>query len=394
MYLTRYFALELGVQSQFDSRNNRYIINGSHIASELQNLLNDFIRRFVLCSKCDNPETILSSSGKKPPVRQKCKACGHSESLDATHKLTAYIVKHPPNSELNTQKESIAELPAKSRRKVTKRDTISAKDGKESLRTKKESVNDEDDVEWSEDFSPESVKKRREALTSGIQAYAKAQFAYAKNQVICEGSEKSERDRADIFYSYVKQRKSDGTISQHGVHNDIYLKAERLGLIEKAPLILVQVLLPTNIVHELKKYKKIFIRFTIDSQEAEKSVLRGIEQLIELQKSELLPKTQHILKTLYDEDIVTADVLVRWARKPFKKSVSEEVHLAIMEKAEPLIQWLENESEGEEESDLEIVYDDKVRDIHIIKVEMKQQVKDPETETEKQEKEDIDIDAI
>ena len=39
----------------------RYIVNGAHESIKLQELLDGFIRRFVLCSECENPETDLVS---------------------------------------------------------------------------------------------------------------------------------------------------------------------------------------------------------------------------------------------------------------------------------------------------------------------------------------------
>jgi len=56
---TKYFGCELGAQTQFDSKNDRYIVNGSHTPDKLQDLLDGFIRKFVLCPDCDNPETNL-----------------------------------------------------------------------------------------------------------------------------------------------------------------------------------------------------------------------------------------------------------------------------------------------------------------------------------------------
>lgn len=58
---TKYFGCELGAQTQFDAKNDRYIVNGSHEANKLQDMLDGFIRKFVLCSECDNPETDLVS---------------------------------------------------------------------------------------------------------------------------------------------------------------------------------------------------------------------------------------------------------------------------------------------------------------------------------------------
>lgn len=56
---TKFFGCELGAQTQFDTKNDRYIVNGSHEANKLQDMLDGFIRKFVLCTECDNPETEL-----------------------------------------------------------------------------------------------------------------------------------------------------------------------------------------------------------------------------------------------------------------------------------------------------------------------------------------------
>ena len=56
---TKYFGCELGAQTQIDLKNERYIVNGSHDADKLQEILDGFIEKFVLCPDCENPETVL-----------------------------------------------------------------------------------------------------------------------------------------------------------------------------------------------------------------------------------------------------------------------------------------------------------------------------------------------
>ena len=34
-------------------------MNGCHDAGKLQDMLDGFIRKFVLCAKCENPETVI-----------------------------------------------------------------------------------------------------------------------------------------------------------------------------------------------------------------------------------------------------------------------------------------------------------------------------------------------
>lgn len=56
---TKYFGCELGAQTNFDMKNERFIVNGEHDAAKLQNILDGFIKKFVLCAACENPETTL-----------------------------------------------------------------------------------------------------------------------------------------------------------------------------------------------------------------------------------------------------------------------------------------------------------------------------------------------
>ena len=68
------------------------------ITSLLQQLLDVFIKKFILCTECENPETTLFPNEKKGIIRQTCKACGHQTQLNMRHKLTTFILKNPPGA--------------------------------------------------------------------------------------------------------------------------------------------------------------------------------------------------------------------------------------------------------------------------------------------------------
>lgn len=108
-YPTKYFGCELGAQTQFDYKNERFIVNGSHDASKLQDLLDGFIRKFVLCPECDNPETDLLVAPKKGTISQGCKACGFHGPLEFNHKVNTFILKNPPNINPALQGASLTE---------------------------------------------------------------------------------------------------------------------------------------------------------------------------------------------------------------------------------------------------------------------------------------------
>ena len=56
-------------------------------------MLDTFIKKFVLCEQCDNPETHFKILEKKGTIKSSCAACGHSFMIDMRHKLTTYIIK-------------------------------------------------------------------------------------------------------------------------------------------------------------------------------------------------------------------------------------------------------------------------------------------------------------
>lgn len=95
-YPTKYFGCELGAQVYM--QDDLYIVNGAHDADKLLNYLYGFIKRFVLCPKCSNPETDLSVCANGI-IRQKCIACGHMHIIDKqAHRLTTFIINHPPST--------------------------------------------------------------------------------------------------------------------------------------------------------------------------------------------------------------------------------------------------------------------------------------------------------
>jgi translation initiation factor 5 len=96
---TKYFGCELGAQVSIN--NDLYVVNGCHDPEKLQKLLYGFIDKFVLCNKCNNPETNLTITNNK--IGQKCIACGHDTTINKSlHKITTYIINHPPEGAGNT----------------------------------------------------------------------------------------------------------------------------------------------------------------------------------------------------------------------------------------------------------------------------------------------------
>ncbi|XP_071961779.1 eukaryotic translation initiation factor 5-like [Antedon mediterranea] len=333
-YTTKFFGCELGAQTQVDSKHDRYIVNGSHAAAKLQLMLDSFIKKFVLCTECDNPETNLII--KKERIGKVCKACGHRAPVDMRHKVTTYMTKHPPE-ESNTPKKDKEKA-----NKGKKQSNGVAEQDSEIVAPERDDYSD-DDKDWSVDTSQAAVAERMKDLTDG-----------AKGLTLNDDLEKTQAERIDIFYKYVQKMKSDKTISETDSDKKLLAEAERLEVKDKAPLVLGELLLDTGIIEQLKRYRIHFLRFTHDNPKAQKYLLGAIEQLCgKVYTAQLIAKVPLILQKLYELDIVDEEVFVAWGSKPSKKYVSKEVSQDLIRRAAPFLKWLaeaeEEASEGEEE---------------------------------------------
>lgn len=127
------------------------------------------------------------------------------------------------------------------------------------------------------------------------------------------------------------------------------------------------------------------------NRKAQKYLLIGFEKLVETYQEQLLPKAAHILKALYDNDLLEEEIILEWADKvgrrdvdvtcmliqvfceqASKKHVEEAVAKQIHEKVAPVVNWLrtaEEESEEEsedEEDDVEVVYSERASETALV----------------------------
>lgn len=381
-YPTKFFGCELGAQTQFDSKNDRYIVNGSHEANKLQDMLDGFIRKFVLCNECENPETDLHVNPKKQTIGISCKACGYRGTLDLRHKLCTFILKNPPE---NGDGGSAKKEKEKKNKKGKDKENGSVSNSESSTHNEfdaPEAVDGEDDDEdWCEETTEEAQRRRMGEISD-----------HAKNLTLSDDLGKTLEDRVNLFYNFVKKKKEEGIIDS--ADKELLAEAERLDVIAMGPLILSELLFDENIREQIKKYKRHFLRFCHGNKKAQKYLLGGFECLVKIHRDQLLSRVPHVLKELYDADLLEEEVILAWAEKVSKKYVPKELAKEIHSKADPFIKWLkeaeeeseedDEDEEEEEDKDVEVVYDSSAREV---KVETMKPIK-------KKEEEDIDIDAI
>jgi translation initiation factor 5 len=352
-YPTKYFGCELGAQTQFDAKNDRYIVNGSHDSSKLQDLLDGFIRKFVLCPECENPETNLAVQQKRGIILQRCIACGHQGNIDMKHKLTTFILKNPPELDTNnssTSPTTAVPTPGKKGKKSKGKEAAEngngdtgANENNHEIRstTTMKNADDDDEDDWCEDTSAAAVRARMEELSGA-----------AKTMTISDDLEKTPQERVDMFYSFVKQRKTISELTGVEREKEIVNEADRLEIRDHAPVVLAELLYDTNIIEEIKHYRTLMCRLTFNNPKAQRYLLGAFEQLVgTVHRDTLLPKVPHILKAFYEYDIIDEAIIIEWDEKPSKKytskEVSKEISKEIHAKAAPFIKWLK---EAEEES--------------------------------------------
>ena len=70
--IVKYYGCELGAQTKFDAKSGLSIVNGAHDVTKLVELLEGFIKKYVQCYNCGNPETVVKV--KRDTITLKCKA--------------------------------------------------------------------------------------------------------------------------------------------------------------------------------------------------------------------------------------------------------------------------------------------------------------------------------
>ena len=97
--IIKFFGCELGAQTNYNKESGTSIVNGAHDNGKLLELLESFIKKYVQCYSCGNPETVVKI--KRDNIYLKCKACGATSDVDMRHKLNTFIVKNPPEEKIS-----------------------------------------------------------------------------------------------------------------------------------------------------------------------------------------------------------------------------------------------------------------------------------------------------
>lgn len=385
-YVIKYFGFELGAQTNIDPKDDRWIINGAHEASKLQDYLDGFINRFVLCRDCKNPETVIHI--KDGDILLDCKACGQRTKVDLRHKLSSFILKNQPKK--GKKDKSTKKADRRARREAEKNghndeddefngnghpspgdsgsdnaeengDLATGDTGSDDELTRKinaeakelnESKGEDKEVEWSVDMSAEAIKARAQALPDDLKA----------TLVIDENGEDGEGEGGNSKYDDLGKWVEEQATEKNGVSGvdnvEIYIKAKDLGIEGKhrTLTVLAQTIFDDNIVKQIDGRASMLKKLIHAShhEKAEKAFLGGIERFVGSEKPNLIPSVSAILLKVYQNEIVSEEVLKSWGGKASKKYVDIATSRKVRKSAEKFLEWLDTaESDDEDEDDEE-----------------------------------------
>ncbi|KAK6461577.1 eukaryotic translation initiation factor 5 [Scheffersomyces coipomensis] len=347
-YVIKYFGYELGTQTSMDDAADRYLVNGAHDTNELQDSLDGFINKFVLCASCKNPETEIEVKGKDNLERD-CKACGKISPIEPKHKLYSYIVKNPPTSKKGKKAatatanvvgggKSISDIAQDSSNGDASAaqtnggdeddDILAKKFNQEAAQLETVVVKDED---WSVDMSEEAIAARAREL-EGLNLNETESKVNELGEWLLKESEDSKEDLpTDV---------------------DIYKRISELEIIDQPETVqvLAQVLFDDEIATQIEPHAGLLSKLINGDEEFEKAFLGGLERFFGLEQPELIPRIPAVLHILYDKEVISEETIIAWGSKVSKKYVAKDISKKVRKAAKPFVKWLQ---EADEESDEE-----------------------------------------
>jgi len=332
-YPTKYFGFELGSITTIEQDKDKYVVNGKHDQSKLAQVLDDFIEKFILCKKCQrNPETYMTIKGGV--IELKCKACGGRSPVDMRHKLCTFILKNPPPAEKEERK--LKTVKKKESSEENGADQTEEGNGKQeekkSSRKKKKQEEDEDDVVWYTDTSKEAAEQRRKNMLDNTSELAA--------KLLSTGIS----DRPDPLVemnTFLETKPSNASIIAQlkKLKGDFKLDDEQAARLTFLSLFSV------DIFKQLKTNRLAVLKEFVPNVEAQNGILAAITELGK--EASVLKLIPHVLKHLYDEDVLEEMTILKWYGAKSRSSDA----LKVKEASKVFVEWLENADEESEEED-------------------------------------------
>ena len=348
VYVTKFFGSEVGSLTVCDEKAARYIVNGAHEAEKLQNVLDGFISKFVLCPSCENPETDLSVS-KDGTIWRNCKACGHRATVDMAHKLCTYIQKNPPpkpkkignaNKGATSSGDAGVTLESEDSSAVAagasgeNEEGMTAPEGIDSgfIRTSNGFAADDDD--WTETTHLDKSKEIA-SLSERVRKSLNLQLA----------------DPLEEFGTFLDANLSISNADLLKEIDDREIRADR------ALAAVIQILIRPDSLMASFTQRLPVIQTLVSMSEPRargvKALLGSIERLLAHLHPKLITACPALLQLAYQHDLFDDDEIIAWNGHISKRYVSKEEAEKVRKAAEPFVNWIQNADSDEEDEEEE-----------------------------------------
>lgn len=401
-YTTKYFGCELGAQSKFDEKTGISLVNGAHDTSKLAGLLENFIKKYVQCYGCGNPETEVLIS-KTQMITLKCAACGFLSDVDMRDKLTTFILKNPPEQKKGGKDKKAMRRAEKERLKegeaADEEMKKLKKDAKKKGGSSKESIakgvskkkagggsdeehatspthsrdadfaataddDDDDDVQWATDTSAEAAKKRMQeqlsAATAEMVMLATEETEKKKKQTLQKEASANgngaakDKDDSNGNQTGAKATPYDDLVEEiKATLGNAATTAQLKTLLSSSALSPKEVMdalfealfhgVGKGFAKDVLKNKK-FLAAAVPDEDAQMLLLQTIEAFCGKCSAEALKEVPVVLKALYDGDVLDEETIVQW----YNEAVAAGKNSQVVKNAKPVVEWLQSAESDEE----------------------------------------------
>lgn len=396
-YTTKFFGCELGAQSKFDEKTGTSIVNGAHDTSKLAGLLEIFIKKYVQCYGCGNPETTINIT-KSQTITMKCAACGFLSDVDMRDKLTTFILKNPPEPKKGGKKDKLrraekermkeGEAADKAKKELLKKKKDESKVVKKKSGSDEElssqgdeeevvEAEDDDGVEWQTDTSAEAAKRRIEeqltAATSEMvmideeavnptspttkaskenkpkllrKSSSKKAEVVAPEETVEVLPKLEELNPYNIIVNEFKECLQKGFTAAQ-LANYMQMKEEAKDELMNAYFEALFGGFVKGISKEVKE-KKLYLAKVCTDESSQLLLLRTLETFCAPCAPDVGKEIAFILKVLYDEDILEEEQILEWYDNDDGINPKSG---QVRKLAQPLVDWLRDAEPDEEEDE-------------------------------------------
>lgn len=323
-YTTKYFGCELGAQSKFSEDSGQSLVNGAHDSRTLSGVLEGFIKKFVQCYACGNPETVIEVD-KRGNITLTCKACGHVSDVDPRHKLNTFIIKNPPKNK-SAKKKTVDKM----RRQDREREELGEQlDAEEKSKTKGKKKH--------KDKDGKKKKKKKDAAESPHKSHAEEEDEVSEK--LSEMCFTPEQKLVISLREMLDEKASSKEIAKYALTGEAVE-----GLDARMKIFVDAVLGPCSksLAEYTVKKCKYFKAVAKEDETKQVALLGGFESFLSVKK-EYAKETPLVLKALYDADAAEEEAVIKW----YNGGVGGDPK--IRDLAKPFINWLETAEESSEE---------------------------------------------